>query len=490
MTSHTVEAQLTATSFDAERVHVLRMRGREAISELFELTVDAVVDGAPLDRDEVLGSSVGLQLVRDGQVVRTIHGCVWSLHERFDFAAGVRQYRFVIAPRARRLTLIRTQEVFLGLSVPEIVGDKLAGVELADVDVDRATLMGTYPQREMVVQFDETDFAFVSRLCEHLGIAYFFDHRYGHDRIVVTDDVVGFGPFEGYPTLQLSDHEGQADTVRTLERVDTLVPEQFWVMDYDYRNPNQELTCAKDAAGGYAGGVFEYGASFTTAAEGQALATARAQAAEAARTTHRGTSDVLSLTAGHVYDLDGHPELDGSSLLVVAVDHDLVNPPPMQGAENAPQARYLNTFEAIPGGCMYRPPRRTPRPRIAGLLNGIVEPSEYGVLAPNADIDHRGRYRVKFFFDTAPLTDQRGSKPVRMALPYVGSDYGAHFPLHPGAEVVVGFENGDPDRPVIVGACHNHVVVPAHVTNANLQTSVIKTASGIKMQFKDDTPGS
>ena len=41
-------------------------------------------------------------------------------------------------------------------------------------------LFGTYPKRELVVQYKETDLAFVSRLAEHVGISFTFDHGEGH----------------------------------------------------------------------------------------------------------------------------------------------------------------------------------------------------------------------------------------------------------------------------------------------------------------------
>ena len=55
-------------------------------------------------------------------------------------------------------------------------------------------LMGAYAPREFVVQYKETDLAFVSRLAEHLGISFHFEHGDGRDVIVFSDDNSSFSP--------------------------------------------------------------------------------------------------------------------------------------------------------------------------------------------------------------------------------------------------------------------------------------------------------
>ena len=49
-----------------------------------------------------------------------------------------------------------------------------------------------YPQRDYIVQFDESDLAFISRLCENYGIFYYFTHDNGRDVAVFGDSRVAF----------------------------------------------------------------------------------------------------------------------------------------------------------------------------------------------------------------------------------------------------------------------------------------------------------
>ena len=80
------------------------------------------------------------------------------------------------------------------------------------------------------------------------------------------------------------------------------------------------------------------------------------------------------------------------------------------------------------------------------------------------------------------------SRPVRMAQHHAGENYGTHFPLRPGTEVIVGFIDGDPDRPIIVGAVPNPIK-PSPVDSRNATVHRVRTASGITIDIQDGSEG-
>src|SRR5262249_41818744 len=148
--------------------------------------------------------------------------------------------------------------------------------------------------------------------------------------------------------------------------------------------------------------------------------------------------------------------------------------PGLRGAEGEGLG-YFNTFRAIPADRTYRPPRVTPRPRIAGLVTGIVAPGPAGAEARYAPIDEQGRDLIRLPFDVAPPGERPPSRPVRMIQNHAGENYGTHFPLKIGTEVVLAFIDGDPDRPLIVGAVPNPIK-PSPVTGANPNVHRIRTS--------------
>jgi len=117
-------------------------------------------------------------------------------------------------------------------------------------------------------------------------------------------------------------------------------------------------------------------------------------------------------------------------------------------------------------------------------MNATVDAAGDG---QQAEIDDQGRYKVILPFDQSGNKDGKASRWVRMAQPYAGSEYGMHFPLHKGAEVLLTFVDGDPDRPIISGSVPNPETT-SPVTSANQTKSVVRDNFGNEMIF-DATPG-
>lgn len=88
------------------------------------------------------------------------------------------------------------------------------------------------------------------------------------------------------------------------------------------------------------------------------------------------------------------------------------------------------------------------------------------------DIDKEGKYLVKFPFDT----ESKLSSTTRLKLSqqYSRNTHGTHFPLHPGAYVVISFLYGNYNKPVIIGSLP-HPKFSSPVTNKNLTQSIIQS---------------
>ena len=77
---------------------------------------------------------------------------------------------------------------------------------------------------------------------------------------------------------------------------------------------------------------------------------------------------------------------------------------------------------------------------------------------------------------------------MRKAEPYGGANSGMHFPLLKNTDVVLSCVNGDPDRPIIVGAMQNGMHKSV-VSSSNSTANRIQTTSGSIFEI-DDGPAS
>lgn len=473
-----LSARLASEDFEADDLHVRSLKGVEAISRAFAFEVEVrTLAGRELSADCKPGVRVALVLYRDAigdrpGAARWVRGIVDRVDERFGAVHGRRAYALRIVPALAKLEMMRTQEVFIDASVPEVIEQKLRlhGIEAG---ASEFRLDQRYDRRETIVQFNESDLAFVSRLAEHLGVSFFFTSNEEATTLVFTDHASGFQAPSG-ESLPFQDGGGGEHIVR-LARSARRVPGSVYVQDHNYRSPLVELTGSHDVANGGPGGVVEYGSHHKTPEEGSHLAQVRAEELASRGVSWEGDSTVWSLAAGHRIAVAGHGPED-TELLVTSVTHE--GSWPFADEPDAGARGYSNHFEAVPTTHTYRPELRTPRPRIHGFVTGIIKSAEGSADGSLPHLDEQGRYLVELQFDTLrPPHKLRASHRIRMAQPFAGPNHGMHFPLRPGSEVIVGFLDGDPERPVILGSVPNPIA-PSPVTQTNPHKSIITTANG------------
>lgn len=118
----------------------------------------------------------------------------------------------------------------------------------------------------------------------------------------------------------------------------------------------------------------------------------------------------------------------------------------------------------------------------------IYEPVHYPVAAEqpaividNNDPEKLGRVKVRLMWQ-----DSSSSTPwVRISMPNAGGNKGIYFLPEIDEEVLVGFENGNPDLPYIVGSMHNGKD-KSEWHNDDNYTKAIHTTSGNVIKFNDE----
>jgi type VI secretion system secreted protein VgrG len=111
------------------------------------------------------------------------------------------------------------------------------------------------------------------------------------------------------------------------------------------------------------------------------------------------------------------------------------------------------------------------KPNVGGLHTAEVVDGNSG---QEVHLDPYGRVRVRFPWDRA---DGSAGTWVRVAQVWAGNGWGAVFWPRVGHEVVVAFEAGDPDRPLIVGSVYNSKNMPPYALPEGGYANGIKSCS-------------
>lgn len=474
--------EATGGGFSSGDFLVHSMRGREALSTLYEFEVvfTCMVDGgiAPdaaaemLDGTAQIGFGVG-GTQRISGVLREL-----ELYET-DVDAQRSAYRALLVPRFWLTTLTRRSRCLNEMTVPDVIRQVLVEHDLVEGTDFELRLTGSYPEREYIVQYEETDFAFLCRWMERLGIFYTFEHGEEREKLVITDansELVA-APIHG-EVVYSARRDAAVGGLHNLRRIHRKVPRRVHVRDFNWRTPGRIVHGAHDVDADHGKGLQAfYGDHFKDDGEGATYAQMRAEGLAVPKTTYAATSVNLDFAPGYRITLSGSPvgDLD-LEYVITEVIHESTQE---RGVDNA---TYQNSIRLIEHATPYRPPRVTPWPRIDGVMHAKIDAESISSAAP---IDDQGRYRVVIPYDLYGKFGGKATRWVRKAEPYTGPAHGMHFTLHSGAEVLLAHTGGDPDRPVIVAAAPNPAT-GSPLTSTHATRSAIRTRSGILLDFEDD----
>ncbi|PRP91526.1 Phage-related baseplate assembly protein [Enhygromyxa salina] len=484
---HQVHVSFVSARYDATW-RVTSMALGEGFNEPYAIDLDIRSDDFAGDLSAMLGTRAQVTIER-GPMSRVMFGILATV-EGGPFVPHHVTARVRVSPALAALQHRRNSRVFTDKTVIEVLRDVLEPT-LAKFgrEVDFGWLSETYPRRGHITQYQETDYAFVSRLMEDEGIAFRFDHDGDAEKLILLDADSAYaevettsGPPGLLPMALNADASDQREELRALSRKMKLAPTVARAGSFDWRTPDDEPGVGGDGAalGMNAEGpeLEDYAFELPPAGAGsevveRRLALRRRRVDQSARAIV-GRTTAHQLTVGSTFEVVDHPDIDLNGVyLVTAVRHRLAfearpamdapaagGPPPHED----PRAGYENEFEGHPLSLGYSPPTKTERPRIQGVVSARVIGDEFAT-------DDDGRLRVEFPWDRDK--GRTSSIPVMQA--WAGAGWGTQFFPRAGMQVMVSFVDGDPDQPVVIGCRYGGNNAPPY-KQAD-QCSGIKTAS-------------
>jgi len=458
------------------------LEGTETISRGFTYKIEFLTRATDDQLGGLLGNPVTLWAANQaGAPRRPLHGHLRHLARGQNDYRDYRHFTAEVVPWLWFLSRSFDCRIFQNLSVPEILSSVFQQFGLLDVQF---RLNKTYPKVEFCVQYRESAHAFLSRLMEHVGICYWFEHS-AEKHLLVVADGNNMTAFTQPRQLHISPRP-ELGEIQTFTHALSIRPGAWALNDYDYEVPSKNLRAHEPSIlAAHPLSTFEmydYPGDYTDTSEGTKLARLRMEEEEAQHLMLHGTSSFAGLDPGKRFELasatQGSPE---QTYFLTEVRHSAQDVSYYGNATQAPS--YSNHFSCLPVTTAFRPQRLTQKPFVHGPQTATV----VGPPGETIYTDSSGRVRLQFHWDRYGKSDDKSSCWVRVSQNSAGAGWGGMFIPHVGHEVVVSFLEGDPDRPIVTGRVYNgdnkkSVGLPANKTQTGLRDH---SGNEIQMEGKD-----
>ena len=475
-----------------------RLSGTETLGGSYSFTIDAVAPrGTVVPYAALLGMPASARVLTPGGLDRFYSGIVWALgktgaDDTFDY------YQLELRPALDRLALTRRTRIFQDMTGLQII-DKV----LEPIGGATQLLTGVSAPRSYCVQYRETDLEFFLRLCSEEGILHYWIHLPLVHTLMLTDNTTLTSPLLTVPyDPSMGGTQDDGPRLHSWGFRQELAPSSVEMLDSHFQLAGTRLQ-AKGVppmfivAGGqplrfpeapgpweadgqspvrHIDGIGPSGlpslippvAGILETMQG-AVAKNLAGGAVSGSVKGHGVGSCPQLAPGLGFILQ-EMGAEGGPHVVTAVEHE-VELAGRYGANETPgAAKVVTRVTAAPQMLPLAPwPPRT-KPNVGGVHTAEV----VGPVAAEVNLDPHGRVRVKF-----PWDREEGASGtwIRVAQCWAGSGYGAVFWPRVGHEVVVAFEGGDPDRPIIVGSVYNSKNAPPYPMPASAYVSGFKSCT-------------
>jgi len=497
-------------------LYVVHMVREEALSSLPVIYIVAVAD-EHIKASDIVGQDAKMWLESEK------HGKTWyrGLCTDCSFEGMIGQfhfYRLTLRPELWLLTQRRNSRIFQDVNPIEII-DKV----MHDAGLEVATPKGGVPSRpvrEFCVQYGETDFDFIHRLFAEEGVLYYFESKSDKLEMFITEESGGLDAIKG----EKQPEDGDVLTFQKTETLASLDGERVFVWrsnhlvrsekasynDYNHENPTAQLLVSKVIDNNKKSGpeleLYDYPGRFRDSSRGQNLIDWRMQSFDQPTSVWEGTSNVPIMVVGRHFKLKEHPvdAYNDKSFLITSTRHvlraemdliqtilgnfatrNLFDEQERQAAQDqAPTGGAIDGFTCEFTVQEFTVPFRTPQNCPKPVAN-TVEPAM--IVGPDNEeihVDEFGRVKCHFFWDRESEKNDASSAWIRVMQTGFSDDrWGYQFIPRIGQEVVVAFQRGDPDRPIVIGAQFHKDYKPPY------KLPDYKTQSGIKTHSSKDAEG-
>ncbi|WP_312494672.1 type VI secretion system Vgr family protein [Pseudomonas cremoris] len=474
---------------------VVSFKFEEGLSQPFKLELELASHNAAIDFNRVLDLAALFTIWRGETPVRYVHGLV-SLFTQGDTGFRRTRYSVVLEPTLKRFELRSNWRIFQGKNVPDIILDVLKEQRLKDV---KTYLCFDHQPREYCVQAGETDLDFIARLAAEEGLLYTFEHCADGHTLWFTDRVGGLGTIGTHQHCPVAYQPmGGGDSMEPAlyrfhytEQVRTAVQVQ---RDYTFTHPrySQQHTATGDQDLNHQHKDYErydYPGRYKRDIAGKPFTKTRLSALRSDAKMAHLQGDDARLQPGLAFDLNGHPRDDfNDRWRTITIEHEGKQHTSLEEEAFGSNAGtfYEMKATAIRWTSDWKAPVRD-KPCIDGpQIATVVGP-------PNEEIycDKWGRVKVQFPWDRSDKNNDQSSCWIRVAQSWAGATWGAMAVPRVGQELIISYQDGDPDQPIATGRTYRETnlppyELPKHKTRITIKSRTHKGSGFNELRFEDE----
>jgi type VI secretion system secreted protein VgrG len=445
-----------ATALGEDILVLLSFSARQELGRPFVIDVEMLSTDHQLKPDAILGTNATIRVEDSSKdVTRYLNGD-WDRFEYRGTQGAYAKYTGRLVPWLDFLRHTTDCRIFQEMTALDIIKEVFRDFALGEFE---ESVTGNYRTRDYCVQYRESSFDFVSRLMEEEGIYYHFKHEDGKHIMVLLDDSGSHTTHPDYPELIYTDESNptrdRIDGVKGWVASQQVATGDVELRDYDYLKPANAVEGVDQIVRDHERADFQrydYPGVFKESNDGGKLATVRLQAIQSKHLICQATTTSCNVEAGSTFTLLEHPrdQFNEQDFLVTAVTLNATSDGFQSGDVNV-AIKFESVLTAIPVAEQFRTPLATHRPLIHGPQTAVV----VGPAGEELHLDEHGRVKLKFHWDRYAQADDTASCWVRVSQGFAGKGWGGAFHPRIGQEVIVDFEDGNPDRPIITGRVYN-----------------------------------
>lgn len=434
---------------------------------------------APAPAD-LVNKDVEFTLIRsDGAPKRFFYGKAITV-ARVPHEDDIRTVHLEVAPALWQLSKRADCRIFQKMSVVDILKKVLEGGGVPSSQQEWNTTE-SYSPRDYTVQYRETDLDFVMRLCSEEGIYFAVHHKGGKDVVVLGDKPDGFGDIEGTSALgfiaEMGGH-GAVDKVMRVSRAVKVRTDKVTLRDYNPEKPKLKLEATVEGTddGAHELEVYQYPARAADPGQAKRLAQILLDSLQSERDVVHGDTGVLTMAPGLRFSIEEHPyDPLNEEYMLTRVRIRGTTPRMGQqkggGGGQKAQPTFACQFWGVPTATVkYRPPRLGREAVIPGLQTAFTT----GPSGQEIHVDAAGQVKAQFHWDRLGKMDENSSRWMRTSqLPTGGSMFLPRMKW----EVAIRHNEGDSDKPYVMGRLYNGTTPPPYNLPKEAAKSSIQTAT-------------